>query len=29
MADLIIESLDIQLEKNDIPNLDATTWLFL
>jgi hypothetical protein len=29
MADLIIQELDIQLEKDDIPNLDATTWLFL
>jgi len=29
MADLIIEQLDIQLEKDDIPDLDATTWLFV
>jgi hypothetical protein len=29
MADLIIEQLDIQLEKDDIPGLDATTWLFV
>jgi len=29
MADLIITQLDIQLEQNDIPNLDATTWIFL
>jgi hypothetical protein len=29
MADLIIEQLDIQLEKNDIPGIDATTWLYV
>jgi hypothetical protein len=29
MADLIIEQLDIQLEKDDIPGLDATTWLYV
>jgi hypothetical protein len=29
MADLIIENLGIQLEKSDISDLDATTWLFL
>jgi hypothetical protein len=27
MADLIIKGLDIQLEKDGIPNLDATTWI--
>lgn len=29
MADLIITELDIQLEKNDIPGVDATTWLYV
>ena len=29
MADLIIKELDIQLEKDAIPNVDATTWLFV
>jgi hypothetical protein len=29
MSDLIIEKLDIQLQKHDIPNMDATTWLFI
>jgi uncharacterized protein DUF3800 len=29
MAELIIKELDIQLEKDDIPKLDATTWLFV
>jgi hypothetical protein len=27
MADMIITELDIQLEKDDIPGVDATTWL--
>jgi len=27
MADMIINQLDIQLERDDIPDIDATTWL--
>jgi Protein of unknown function (DUF3800) len=29
MADMIIEALDIQLKKDDIPGVDATIWLHL
>lgn len=29
MADMIISQLDIQLEQNDIPGVDATTWLYI
>lgn len=29
MADMIISQLDIQLEQNDIPDVDASTWLYV
>jgi hypothetical protein len=29
MADMIITQLDIQLKQNDIPDIDASTWLFI
>jgi hypothetical protein len=29
MADMIITALDIQLERDDVPGVDASTWLYL
>jgi hypothetical protein len=29
MADMIITQLDIQLERDDVPGVDASTWLYL
>jgi hypothetical protein len=29
MADLIVKELDIQLSTDDIPDVDATIWLYL
>ena len=29
MADMVISQLDIQLERDDIPDVDATTWLYI
>jgi hypothetical protein len=29
MADMIITQLDIKLERDDVPGVDASTWLYL